>query len=140
MGASVHGVGQVVATAGGVGTVAIGTAVLVKLVRVLLLAPMVTVAAVSARRSAPHGSGEAAADVPLVPLFVVGFLAMVVVRSAGLVPDGVLGLHLVGCPDGAVTPRRRSGHRVASVVRRSGVGPPWGSSRRRLDRGETLDT
>ena len=128
---------------------------------------------------------------PLVPLFVVGFLAMVVVGSAGLVPDGVLdaaatarsvllaaalfslgasldlrslavtgrraaavglvswvliastsllGLHLVGCPDGAVTPRRRSGHRVASVVRRSGVGPPWGSSRRRLDRGETLDT
>ena len=57
VGASVHDVGQVVATAGGVGTVALGTAVLVKLVRVLLLAPMVTLAAVSARRSARDGSG-----------------------------------------------------------------------------------
>ena len=90
VGASVHDVGQVVATAGGVGTVALGTAVLVKLVRVLLLAPMVTVAAVSARRSARDGSGEPASDVPLVPMFVVGFLVMVGVRSSGLVPDGVL--------------------------------------------------
>jgi len=90
VGASVHDVGQVVATAGGVGTVALGTAVLVKLVRVLLLAPMVTVAAVSARRSAGGRSGESAADVPLVPVFVVGFLLMVAVTSAGLVPDGLL--------------------------------------------------
>jgi uncharacterized integral membrane protein (TIGR00698 family) len=92
VGASVHDVGQVVATAGGVGTVALGTAVLVKLVRVLLLAPMVTMAAVSARRSARDGSGGSAADVPLVPAFVVGFLLMVAVRSAGLVPDGLLDL------------------------------------------------
>ena len=90
VGASVHDVGQVVATAGGVGTVALGTAVLVKLVRVLLLAPMVTVAALSARRSARARSGGPAADLPLVPAFVVGFLAMVAVRSAGLVPAGVL--------------------------------------------------
>jgi len=56
----------------------------------LLLAPMVTVAAVSARRSAGDRSGESAADVPLVPVFVVGFLLMVAVTSAGLVPDGLL--------------------------------------------------
>jgi uncharacterized membrane protein YadS len=90
VGASVHDVGQVVATAGGVGTVALGTAVLVKLVRVLLLAPMVTLAAVSARRSARGGSGEHAPDVPLVPLFVVGFLLMVAIRSSGLLPPRIL--------------------------------------------------
>ena len=90
VGASVHDVGQVVATAGGVGTVALGTAVVVKLVRVLLLAPMVTASAVSARRSArvsPDTPGAAATDVPVVPLFVVGFLALVAARSVGVVPD-----------------------------------------------------
>jgi uncharacterized integral membrane protein (TIGR00698 family) len=91
VGASVHDVGQVVATAGGVGTVALGTAVLVKLVRVLLLAPMVTAAAVTARRSARQDPGTPVADVPVVPLFVIGFLVMVAVRSAGLVPDVALG-------------------------------------------------
>lgn len=91
VGASVHDVGQVVATAGGVGTTALGTAVLVKLVRVLLLAPMVTGAAITARRSAREEPGSAAPDVPVVPLFVVGFLVMVAVRSLGLVPDEALG-------------------------------------------------
>jgi len=91
VGASVHDVGQVVATAGGVGSVALGTAVLVKLVRVLLLAPMVTAAAVTARRSARAGGpGAALPDVPVVPFFIVGFLMMVLVRSLDLVPDGVL--------------------------------------------------
>jgi uncharacterized integral membrane protein (TIGR00698 family) len=91
VGASVHDVGQVVATAGGVGTAALGTAVLVKLVRVLLLAPMVTAAAVAARRSARDQPGAAVADVPVVPLFIVGFLVMVAVRSLGLVPHDALG-------------------------------------------------
>ena len=91
VGASVHDVGQVVATAGGVGSVALGTAVLVKLVRVLLLAPMVTAAAVTARRSAREVSrARRLPDVPVVPLFIVGFLMMVAVRSLDLVTDGVL--------------------------------------------------
>ena len=90
VGASVHDVGQVVATAGGVGTVALGTAVLVKLVRVLLLAPMVTVAAVSARRSARAEPATALPDVPVLPFFIVGFLVMVAVRSLDLVPGGAL--------------------------------------------------
>ena len=89
VGASVHDVGQVVATAGGVGTVALSTAVVVKLVRVLLLAPMVTPAAVTARR-APDNAARAGESVPVVPLFVVAFLLMVVVRSVGLVPHDLL--------------------------------------------------
>jgi uncharacterized integral membrane protein (TIGR00698 family) len=92
VGASVHDVGQVVATAGGVGSVALGTAVLVKLVRVLLLAPMVTTAAVTARRSTREEPGTALRDVPVVPFFIVGFLAMVAVRSIGLVSDDALDL------------------------------------------------
>jgi uncharacterized integral membrane protein (TIGR00698 family) len=91
VGASVHDVGQVVATAGGVGSVALSTAVVVKLVRVLLLAPMVTAAALTARRSARDQPDTALRGVPVVPFFIVGFLVMAVVRSLDLVPDAVLG-------------------------------------------------
>jgi uncharacterized membrane protein YadS len=61
-------------------------AVVVKLTRVLLLAPMVAGVSVWQRRS---GAG-AGARPPLVPLFVVGFLAMVALRSTGAVPAEVL--------------------------------------------------
>ncbi|TFD53478.1 putative sulfate exporter family transporter, partial [Cryobacterium frigoriphilum] len=51
VGASVHDVGQVVATAQIAGPAALAVAVVVKLTRVLMLAPIVTVAAVIARRA-----------------------------------------------------------------------------------------
>jgi uncharacterized integral membrane protein (TIGR00698 family) len=82
VGASVHDVGQVVATAGGVSSAALTVAVVIKLVRVLMLAPMVAVAAVAARRVARQQVGLAVGPGPGVPLFVVGFLAMVGLRSA----------------------------------------------------------
>ncbi|MEU2490790.1 putative sulfate exporter family transporter [Streptomyces sp. NPDC007883] len=88
VGAGVHDVGQVVATAQTAGPAALGEAVLVKLLRVALLAPLVAVLVVSARRrgrDTPR-SGRP----PLVPLFVVGFLAMVALRSTGLLPAQVL--------------------------------------------------
>ncbi|MGW7369560.1 YeiH family protein [Streptomyces sp. NPDC054841] len=88
VGAGVHDVGQVVATAQTAGTGALGEAVLVKLMRVALLAPLVAGFVVSARR---RGRGAPAAGrPPLVPLFVLGFLAMVVLRTTGLVPAPVL--------------------------------------------------
>ncbi|WP_326653813.1 MULTISPECIES: putative sulfate exporter family transporter [unclassified Streptomyces] len=103
VGASVHDVGQVVATAQTAGPGALGEAVLVKLMRVALLAPLVAAVAVSVRRrrraGAASGSGTASRSgtasgsatagrkrLPLVPLFVVGFLAMVALRSTGLLP------------------------------------------------------
>ncbi|WP_251043508.1 YeiH family protein [Arthrobacter sp. ISL-48] len=107
-GASVHDVGQVVATAQTAGTAALGIAVIVKLTRVLLLAPMVAVAGVqqrhstsrrrreeAARRMASGTAGaaapqEAAALPPVVPLFVVGFMAMVGLRSTGWLTAGWL--------------------------------------------------
>lgn len=86
-GASVHDVGQVVATAQTAGTAALGIAVVVKLTRVLLLAPMVAIAGLH------HRAGTAArqhALPPVIPLFVLGFVAMVALRSTGWLPGGVL--------------------------------------------------
>lgn len=99
-GASVHDVGQVVATAQTAGPAALADAVLVKLMRVALLAPLVAAVVVSvrARRAraetgADKGAGAAKASgkrPPLVPLFVLGFLAMVAVRTTGRLPGGAL--------------------------------------------------
>lgn len=89
-GASVHDVGQVVATAQTAGTAALGLAVVVKLTRVLLLAPVVAVAGLHHRSNhRSHGSGEKSLP-PLVPLFVVGFVVMVALRSTGWLSEAWL--------------------------------------------------
>ena len=86
VGASVHDVGQVVATAQTLGTVALAAAVVVKLTRVLMLAPMVAITSVLTRRR-----GTATVVRPaIVPLFILGFLAMVLVRTFVSLPDLVL--------------------------------------------------
>jgi uncharacterized integral membrane protein (TIGR00698 family) len=86
-GASVHDVGQVVATAQTAGTAALGIAVVVKLTRVLLLAPVVAVAGMHHRAKADVRQH---AVPPLIPLFVIGFVAMVTLRSTGWLPAGAL--------------------------------------------------
>ncbi|MDR8414835.1 putative sulfate exporter family transporter [Nonomuraea sp. 3-1Str] len=87
-GASVHEVAQVVATAQTAGSAALGVAVVVKLTRVVLLAPLIAGVGVWRRRvEGPSGGGGRA---PVLPLFVVGFLVMVGLRSAGVVPVGWL--------------------------------------------------
>ncbi|MFC5503239.1 YeiH family protein [Lysinimonas soli] len=93
VGASVHDVGQVVATAGTAGAAALAIAVVVKLTRVLMLAPMVAIASVSTRRRAarlPATDEVAPPRPPIVPLFIVGFVALVLVRTFVPVPDAVL--------------------------------------------------
>lgn len=90
VGASVHDVAQVVATAASGGASVLQAAVVVKLTRVVLLAPMVSAVTVLRRRS---GSDQVPVGVrrpPLLPLFVAGFLGAVAVRSAGVVPDDLL--------------------------------------------------
>lgn len=87
-GASVHEVGQVVAIGGIVGGGALSAAVVVKLFRVLLLAPLVAAVAVH-RRSTRH-AGDTGRTPPVLPWFVAGFVAMMAVRSTGWVPGGVL--------------------------------------------------
>jgi len=85
-GASIHEVAQVVAAGGALGGTALTLAVIVKLARVLLLAPVMAVLSVQQRR---EGTAEGRRP-PLVPLFVLGFLAMVVVRSVLPLPAGLL--------------------------------------------------
>ncbi|WP_373288094.1 YeiH family protein [Streptomyces hygroscopicus] len=130
VGASVHDVGQVVATAQTAGPAALGDAVLVKLVRVALLAPLVAALATAvrvrargaratgteadgseaegtratepraegARATEPRAVGAVGARAegatrrrpPLVPLFVLGFLAMTALRSTGILATSAL--------------------------------------------------
>jgi uncharacterized integral membrane protein (TIGR00698 family) len=101
VGASVHDVGQVVATAQGSGPAALDQAVVVKMMRIALLAPLVASVAVARRRRGATAARRATADAvdtpgtarpPLVPLFVLGFLAMVAVRSTGILDAGQLNL------------------------------------------------
>jgi uncharacterized integral membrane protein (TIGR00698 family) len=82
-GASIHEVAQVVAAGSILGSGAVAVATTVKLGRVALLAPMYAVAA----RGAGH---DHAGHVPLLPWFVLGFAAAVVVRSVGLLPAQAL--------------------------------------------------
>ncbi|KQM57073.1 YeiH family protein [Agreia sp. Leaf210] len=82
VGLSVHDVGQVVATAQIAGPVALAAAVVVKLTRVLTLAPMVAIVGAVERRRTPLSSDEAPSKrPPIVPLFVLGFIAAVLIRT-----------------------------------------------------------
>lgn len=108
VGASVHDVGQVVATAQTGGAGALREAVLVKLMRVVLLAPLVAAVAVAVRRrqqwvkqqwaeeniseDSSKDSIKSGSRPPIVPLFVAGFLAMIVLRTTGVLPERALTL------------------------------------------------
>ena len=78
-GASVHDVGQVVATAQVAGASALAIAVVVKLTRVALLAPMIAVTGAVLRREGKRPA--------IVPLFLVGFVAAVLANSFLSIPD-----------------------------------------------------
>ncbi|MEV4378073.1 putative sulfate exporter family transporter [Streptosporangium sp. NPDC049644] len=90
-GASVHEVAQVAAIGAAAGAGVLVSAVAVKLVRVVLLAPIVglTSAALRPASTEPPESGRAAGRPPVVPLFVAGFVVAVAARSLGLVPSEV---------------------------------------------------
>ncbi|MHA7132446.1 YeiH family protein [Oerskovia turbata] len=98
VGASVQEVAQVVTAGGAISAAALATATVSKLARVVLLAPLVAGAGVlTARRErAARPAGVEAADAPAgrrtppVPLFVVGFLVAVLVRSTGILPASVV--------------------------------------------------
>ena len=79
-GAAVHDVGQVVATASVWGDDADKYAIVVKLARVCLLAPIVLILSIRHRRwlTSEGKTATASAKVPLIPYFVLGFIAVAV--------------------------------------------------------------
>lgn len=87
IGASIHEVGQVVAAAGLAGEGAMDTAVVTKLGRVALLAPLVVLVGWWENRATRQGTGGRA---PLLPWFVAVFLVLVVARSALDLPGALL--------------------------------------------------
>ena len=88
-GAGVHDVGQVTATASAYAEASLAPALLVKLTRVILLAPLVAGVGIWRRRqhAAIGGGGKRA---PIMPLFVLGFLAMIALRATGWLSDDAL--------------------------------------------------
>lgn len=88
-GGAIHEVAQVVAAGGIIGGGALAVAVVVKLARVLMLAPVILVLSLVRRRA---GVTDGEGLPPLVPLFVVGFLAMALLRTFAALPPAVLDL------------------------------------------------
>jgi len=89
-GASVHEVGQVVAIGGAAGAAVLSAAVVVKLTRVALLAPLVVCLGIWRRRGST--ADLAARRPPVLPWFVTGFLVLLAIRSTGTVPATVVSI------------------------------------------------
>ncbi len=102
-GLTVYAVPQVLAATAPVGALAVQLGTLVKLVRVLMLGPVVLVLSLLARRlrdepdeAPPHVTAGDRPRQPglalhkLVPWFIVGFLGLATLRSVGLVPQAAL--------------------------------------------------
>ncbi|MFV0632783.1 YeiH family protein [Demequina sp.] len=91
-GASIHEIAQVVAVGGIIGTTALTVAVITKLARIVLLAPVMMMLSLRERReaAAQQLDDQARNLPPVVPAFVLGFIAMMLARSASVVPDAVL--------------------------------------------------
>ena len=94
-GLTVYAVPQVLAATAPIGPLAVQVGTLVKLVRVLMLGPVVVALSVLAPRLRETGeAAPTAVRVPLgrvVPWFILGFLAAALLRSLGLVPQAALG-------------------------------------------------
>ncbi len=84
VGASVHDVAQVVATSSTAGSVALSTAIVVKLTRVMLLAPIVALIAVRHARTARMRESR----LTIVPPFILLFIAAVGLASLDVLPAG----------------------------------------------------
>ncbi|MFC9493520.1 YeiH family protein [Streptomyces sp. NPDC056982] len=89
VGASIHDVGQVVGAASAAGAGALTVAVVVKLTRVLMLAPMVAMVGVRRRRVLRESSTNRSHP-PMVPLFVVAFVGCVILRTTAGLPQQAL--------------------------------------------------
>ena len=94
-GLTVYAVPQVLAATAPVGVLSVQVGTLVKLVRVLMLGPVVLMLSLLAPLysgpKAKLGAERGRVFGRLVPWFILGFLALAAMRSLGLVPDAALG-------------------------------------------------
>lgn len=88
IGGTIHDVAQVVGAGYGISSEAGDAATLVKLMRVAMLVPAVLVAGFFARR---YGESESGKRPPLLPGFVLAFVALVLLGSFAPVPDALRG-------------------------------------------------
>lgn len=79
-GAAVHDVGQVLATASVFNTSSVSSAIVFKLARVCLLGPIIVILSLRNRRISQENDRHGA-KVPLIPLFVVGFIFVATVHN-----------------------------------------------------------
>lgn len=90
-GLTVYAVPQVIAAAAPIGPAAVQMGTLVKLVRVLMLGPVCLLLSLLALREESDGAAGARPRLhQLVPWFIIGFLALVALRSFDLVPHAAL--------------------------------------------------
>lgn len=91
VGASIHDVAQAIGAGFAVSDAAGAQATVVKLTRVALLAPLVTLAALWIARAEPLPEGVGRTRVPLLPGFILAFLALVGVNSLVTLPADLAG-------------------------------------------------
>ncbi|AWJ85795.1 hypothetical protein TSH58p_19770 (plasmid) [Azospirillum sp. TSH58] len=96
-GLTVYAVPQILAATAPVGALSVQIGTLVKLLRVLMLGPVVVALALmakpegAARKDAKEGGAKVRPPLRrLVPWFILGFLALAGLRAAGLIPDAAL--------------------------------------------------
>ena len=98
-GAAVHDVGQVIATASVWSDEAVQSAVVIKLARVCMLAPIVLILSIRHRRYLTSVAIQNDKDgvavstqntkVPLIPFFVIGFIAVAIIQNTFDIPEGI---------------------------------------------------
>ncbi len=95
VGASIHDVAQAIGAGFAVSDAAGAQATVVKLTRVALLAPLVMLAALWIARVQPIAADARGARVPLLPGFILAFLALVGINSLITLPPAVAGYTLI---------------------------------------------
>lgn len=95
VGASIHDVAQAIGAGFAVSDVAGAQATVVKLTRVALLAPLVTLVALWIARAHPVTAAGTGARVPMLPGFILAFLALVMANSLIVLPPVAASASLV---------------------------------------------
>jgi len=89
-GLTVYAVPQVLAATAPVGLLAVQTGTLVKLIRVLMLGPVIFLLGIITKVETTEANGGSGRHPSLVPWFICGFLGLMAMRSFGLIPEALI--------------------------------------------------